>query len=198
MNEKLAAAGRRLLRPGTVLGLVAVMIAMTGSAYAGSLITSRQIKDGTITAKDIKNSSITTSKLSARTRDDLVGVPGATGPQGPAGPSGLAGIQAVESSHFSLAPGGYSPNVSAQCPPGKVVIGTGFDSSVAHTSFVKSYTYFVGGFIYNDSGITVTDLHFQAICASPTGAVASSAKPRRSAYDADRLHAIQRETERGR
>jgi hypothetical protein len=41
-------------------------------------------------------------------------------------------------------------------------------------------------------GITVTDLHLQAICASPTGAVAAAAKLRVSAYDADRRQAVER------
>jgi hypothetical protein len=39
---------RRFLKPGTVLSAIAVVFAMSGTAVAGSLITSKNIKDGTI------------------------------------------------------------------------------------------------------------------------------------------------------
>jgi len=84
---------RSFLKPGTVLGVIAVVIAMTGTAVAGSLITSVTIKDGTIKARDIRKGTITDDRLSADVRDQLAetGEDGADGPAGPRGPQGVQG-----------------------------------------------------------------------------------------------------------
>jgi len=65
--------------PGLLIALVVLAVAATsGSAVAGSLITSKQIKDGTIKYKDVDKRARTKLK-------------GATGPQGPQGPQGAPG-----------------------------------------------------------------------------------------------------------
>jgi hypothetical protein len=81
-----------------ILGVFAVVLACTGSATAGSLITSGKIKDGTIRGRDIKRGTITTDRLSSSVRRNLLkagttgskgdkGDKGDTGPAGPAGPT---------------------------------------------------------------------------------------------------------------
>jgi Collagen triple helix repeat (20 copies) len=84
---------RRFLKPGTMLGVIAVVIAMTGSAVAGTLITSVSIQDGTIKARDIRKGTISESRLSADVRNQLAetGEDGADGPAGPRGPQGVQG-----------------------------------------------------------------------------------------------------------
>jgi hypothetical protein len=64
-----------------LLALLALVMATTGSAVAASLITSKQIKDGTIQTKDI----------SKQARKALKGKPGAAGAQGLQGAKGDAG-----------------------------------------------------------------------------------------------------------
>jgi len=65
--------------PGLVIALVVLAVAATsGSAVAGSLITSKEIKNGTIKLKDVDKRARTKLK-------------GATGPQGPQGAQGLPG-----------------------------------------------------------------------------------------------------------
>ena len=83
-------------------------------------------------------------------------------------------LKTVKSPEISL-PTGYSTydlapsTFQATCPAGYAVVGTGFSSSVASPAFVLGYGTFVGGFIYNDSGITVK-VSVQAICAQvPAG-----------------------------
>jgi len=66
-----------------VLALLALVVAMSGSAVAASLITGKQIKDGTIQVKDI--STRARAQLAAK------GTAGVAGPQGPAGPAGQQG-----------------------------------------------------------------------------------------------------------
>jgi hypothetical protein len=73
---------RRYRPSGSMLvALLALVMATTGSAVAASLITSQQIKNGTIQTADI-------SKKAQKT---LKGKRGATGAQGAQGPQGLKG-----------------------------------------------------------------------------------------------------------
>jgi hypothetical protein len=69
-----------------VVAVIALIMAMSGSAVAASLITSKQIKDGTIQTKDISKKALASLKARSAT-----GAPGPQGPAGPAGPAGLAG-----------------------------------------------------------------------------------------------------------
>ena len=65
------------------VALLALVLAMSGSAVAASLITSKQIKDGTIQTKDIsKKARAQLAKAASR---------GPAGPAGPAGPKGDKG-----------------------------------------------------------------------------------------------------------
>jgi len=75
---------RQLLHPGTILGAIALIVALSGSVYAASKaggITSAQIQNGTIKLKDI----------SPNARAALRGATGATGAPGAAGAAGAAG-----------------------------------------------------------------------------------------------------------
>lgn len=107
------------------------------------------------------------------------GFTGARGPQGPQGPAGASGfassIRVVDSPHVTLQPNQTSYDVDpngfmAQCPPGYVVVGTGWDGPEAPTGgFVTAFGSFVGGFFANDSSIPITDVHLEAICAPVPG-----------------------------
>ncbi len=90
MNKKIT--------PGVALGGIAVVLAMSGSAVAGSLITSAQIKDGTIQSKDIKKNSITLNRLSpgAQATIKRAGTPGAAGATGATGATGAAGATGAQ------------------------------------------------------------------------------------------------------
>ena len=83
---------RRLSRRhGTAVAYVALFAALGGSAYAAVTVTGQNIKDGTITGKDVKNRSLGKSKLSATALSSLTGERGPAGPEGPQGPQGLRG-----------------------------------------------------------------------------------------------------------
>jgi hypothetical protein len=89
---------RRLLRRhSTAVAYLALFAALGGSAYAAVTVTGKNIKDGTITGRDVKNRSLGTNKLSATAVSSLTGQRGPAGPQGekgdrgPVGPSGATG-----------------------------------------------------------------------------------------------------------
>jgi Collagen triple helix repeat (20 copies) len=69
------------------VAIIALVVAMSGTAVAASLITSKQIKDGTIQVKDISKSARATLAKPA------AGLPGAQGPAGPAGEAGAQGAK---------------------------------------------------------------------------------------------------------
>jgi len=93
-------------RASTVIASLALFVALGGSATAATLITGAKVKNGTITAKDVKNSTLTGSKvkngslsasdLSKSAQGSLKGAKGdkgSTGPQGAAGATGTTGAQ---------------------------------------------------------------------------------------------------------
>jgi hypothetical protein len=87
---------RSILKPlfrrhTTAVAYLALFVALGGSAYAAVLVTGKNIKDASVTGRDIKNRSLGANKLSAATVSALAGQRGPAGPQGPAGERGPAG-----------------------------------------------------------------------------------------------------------
>jgi hypothetical protein len=80
-----------------VVALVAIVLAMTGSAFAArALITGADIKDGSISRADLSGRTIKSLKgkrgpAGPAGRDGSVGPKGAQGSTGPAGPGGAVG-----------------------------------------------------------------------------------------------------------
>jgi hypothetical protein len=80
----------RLLR-GNAIAIVALFIALTGSAYAGSKLAansvgSKQIVDNSVASVDVKDGTLTKSDIAPG-----VSLKGDQGPAGPAGPKGDKG-----------------------------------------------------------------------------------------------------------
>src|SRR4051794_18978151 len=84
---------RKHLSPGMILGVIAVVFACSGSAFAGSLITSGKIKDGSMQGRDIEKGTITSDRLASSVRKELLksGKPGPAGPKGDTGATGSTG-----------------------------------------------------------------------------------------------------------
>lgn len=77
----------------TVLAVLALFLAIGGTATAANgLINGKKIKPGTVSAKQLKNKTITKSKLAPSTLDALKG---AQGPKGEKGEKGIPGPQGV-------------------------------------------------------------------------------------------------------
>jgi hypothetical protein len=81
---------RKRISPGVVLGVVAIVFSATGSAVAGSLITTSQIKNGTISNRDIRKGTISLNRLTIGTRRAIAKA-GKAGPAGPKGDTGATG-----------------------------------------------------------------------------------------------------------
>jgi hypothetical protein len=159
---------KRLLgRHTTAVAYLALFAALGGSAYAAVTVTGSNIKDGTVTGKDVKNRSLGTSKLSPSAVSSLTGKPGPAGPQGPAGPAGpqgergpqglpgpkgdkgdqgpigVPGPSGVSGWEYRVSPGvripaGGQPRVvRAHCPDGKKALGGGVAHSPEGNAFAR-------------------------------------------------------------
>lgn len=130
---------RNLLRlrpsPGTVIACVALVVACTGTATAATLITGAQIKNNSVTTKDVKNKSLRAGdfKPGALPRGPA-GTAGATGPQGPQGTQGTQGLQggpglsALEYVYATTPTNSESPKeANATCPSGKTAISASYN-----------------------------------------------------------------------
>jgi hypothetical protein len=111
----------------------------------------------------------------------------------------------VDSPHISIPPGEDSYNVmptgfQANCPSGYTVLGTGYYGDIGKTTSVLNYGgFFVGGFVINDTNVTMTDVHLQAMCGVVPGGASAAADTsgrtaQESAYQetAKRLHRLRR------
>jgi len=115
---------RRLLgRHTTAVAYLALFAALGGSAYAATKITGANIKDGTVTGRDVKNRSLGVAKLSPAAVSALAraqgadgsqgpkgdrGEPGPSGPAGPAGPQGETGPKGDPGTKGDTGPSGIS------------------------------------------------------------------------------------------
>jgi hypothetical protein len=100
---------------GLAIGL-AVALVTAGSATAAFVVTSKNIKDGTIQLVDIS------SKAKKALR----------GQRGPQGPQGIQAITEVQGPGTILPPGGRG-DASAACPDGQKPIAGGFEAHSAGT-----------------------------------------------------------------
>lgn len=162
--------------PGLVLGIIALVIAMGGSAVAGSLITGKQIKNGSITKRDLSKS--------AR---------GSRGPQGPQGLQGVSGPQGLPGAPGAQGPSGMSNVVVAQgdtvlcsgtsecsigvatatCPAGTKPYAGGVITDAFYGDWAGAVTtsngYSVGGDNYGSS--STADLTAFAYCSAGVGSI---------------------------
>jgi hypothetical protein len=81
---------------GIFVALVALLLALSGSATAALVMTGSSIKDGTITGKDLANRTLGSKKLSKRAISALAGKPGPQGPAGPRGAEGSSGADGLQ------------------------------------------------------------------------------------------------------
>src|SRR6478609_11756908 len=86
---------------GITLGMLALFIALNGPAYAAEsarkLVTGKQVKDGSLEAKDLSKKARVAlrGKVGPRGATGAPGAAGAAGPQGEQGPAGpIAGVAA--------------------------------------------------------------------------------------------------------
>jgi len=98
-SKVMGRAGRHRTATALLLAVLVLSVGLGGTAAAVSLVTGKQIKDGSVRSRDIGNGSLTGSDVADKslTPADFTGsIQGPTGPQGPAGAQGPRGLQGLQ------------------------------------------------------------------------------------------------------
>jgi hypothetical protein len=155
--------------------LIAAVVAAVVAAASGTATTI------VVTSKNIRNGTIQTVDLSAKAMRALKGnrgPQGRPGLPGPAGPQGVAGLQGRPGPGFSnlnyvQATGTAPPNgpgtATAQCAPGQIVLSGGgsVDQGIVYASrAVPPDAWLVGA--HNDQPIGTATIDALALCGTPT------------------------------
>lgn len=117
----------------TAAAVMVAALSSTGTAVAGGLISTNQIKNSAINSAKVKNGSLTLKDFKASERAKLVGPAGpagVTGMTGPAGPSASATQAIVQGPTVTIAAYGIG-YADAYCPAGKKITGGGYFASIA-------------------------------------------------------------------
>ncbi len=159
------------------VGLLALFVALSGTAYAASKIGAHDIRRNAIRSSHIKAGQVKISDLAPSVRGLVTG--------GGAASSEQLQIRKVDGAPVFLAPGEFDGAPLAQCPEGYVVVGTGFNSSIGEPNFVLAYGTFVGGFFANFTSIAI-EPYVQALCArNSTGGATTSRAAELNRYQHD-------------
>jgi hypothetical protein len=180
---------RRRLSPSLVVAVVALVVALCGTAWAGGYIITKTSQIKPSVRKALKG------KRGARGATGPQGPQGAQGPVGPAGPSVVNALARVEQTGV-IGPGVVS-GVTVNCPAGQTAVSGGY--STAGVGYVFSNDSFGGsgwsvGYD-NYEGSVSANVKAIAYCA-PSGLAVGA---RASAARVDRFHdaiARQRATHR--
>lgn len=143
--------------------IVVVVVAAGGGATAAALITSKQIKDGTIQVHDLNSKTVKALK-------------GKPGPRGPAGQSGT--FKKTQTVIAAWSVGDHSK--SAMCPAGTTVVGGGIRNERSRNAVgsnpwdytvLQTYPINNGWFVEiykapNSAGTSGTAVWTYAVCAS--------------------------------
>jgi len=177
------------LRRTTVIAVaLALVIGLAGSATAASLITSADIKNGTIKSADLSASAkrALKGKAGARGPAGPQGAPGTAGTPGPAGPTGVAEIVTAQGSGVGTA--------FAACPAGtRPLSGGGIEEGSGYlwaSGAARNDAGAIGWLVAGDAGSDVTAFAYCSAGVSkftfPNGSVAKLSVERVRAINARR------------
>jgi hypothetical protein len=137
------------MRNALIAAVVAAVVAAASGTAATIVVTSKNIKNGTIQTVDISAKAKRALKGNRGPRG-LEGLPGPPGNAGAPGPQGPPGIQALfhVTNAVTVPPGGVA-SVTAQCASGQSPVSGGFGfAGIISTSFRNTTGWTAGG--HND------------------------------------------------
>jgi hypothetical protein len=128
------------VRNALIAAVVAAIVAAASSTAATIVVTSKNIKNGTIQTADLSAAAKRALKGNRGPRG-FRGARGSQGVPGPQGPQGLQGIQRlVAVSATKTIPPEVTDNVVATCPAGMTAVGGGFNLVPAGSSGTPTVT----------------------------------------------------------
>jgi hypothetical protein len=146
-----------------IVAAIVAMLVSAASATAAFVVTSKNIKNGTIQTVDISAKAKRALKGNRGPRGfrGLVGPPGSVGPAGPQGPPGVQSLTPVGNS-TTVSPGSFG-TVTATCPAGQGPVSGGFLFAGITTASNRTTTGWLANGV-NDLA-TPQELTFFAYCS---------------------------------
>jgi Collagen triple helix repeat (20 copies) len=171
------------MRLRIIIITLALALVVTGGSTAAFVVTSKNIKNGTIQLVDMSARAKAGLRglrgprgfTGARGAQGVQGVQGIQGPQGVQGAQGPQGIQRLRlvSNSIDVAPSTVSPLLGATCPAGEAAVSGGFIfGGIIIASVPTGGSWSAGGF--NDLSVTTT-LFVYAYCSPNISLTASTA-----------------------
>jgi hypothetical protein len=155
------------MKSAIIAGVVALLVS-SASATAAFVVTSKNIKNGTIQTID----------LSAKARKALkgnAGPAGARGPAGPQGPRGFVGATKIVSATFPVPSNTAGSPQTVSCPAGTGIISGGVISEAQGDTWVDAPSgNGWSGAANNVAGISPGEVTVYALCAEGVAAPSTS------------------------
>jgi hypothetical protein len=126
----------------TIAVALAVALVTAGSSTAAFIVTSANIKNGTIKMVDISPAAKAALRGQRGTRG-LAGQPGQPGPAGSQGPQGIQRLAPVISPEVVIQPGSLG-TAEATCPAGEIAVSGGYALSGPDAHVYQSTGVFSG------------------------------------------------------
>ena len=118
----------RLASPGPMLGLLALCVALSGTALAHGLINSADVVNNSLKGIDVKNKSLTKKDF----RGSVRGPRGLRGPRGATGAAGATNVVTRTGTPAPVSAGGNFAIVTANCNAGERATGGGLRVNEFH------------------------------------------------------------------
>jgi hypothetical protein len=130
------------MKTGLIAAIVAAIVAAASGTAATIVVTSKNIKDGTIQAVDISAKAKQALK-GRRGARGAAGVPGPPGPQGAQGPQGSPAPPGLQRLTLMTGAGSVAPGnqvtVEAACSTGEIAVSGGYGLDSTDASVVQSF-----------------------------------------------------------
>jgi hypothetical protein len=111
-------------RYATVASTTALVVALGGTSYAAIKITGHDIKNGTVSTKDVKNHNLRLKDFSSSAKAGLHGATGPAGPQGIQGASGPSNVYSVHNDDGTALTSSSKTVLSQPVPAGSYVVNS--------------------------------------------------------------------------
>lgn len=124
-------AVRRFLSYPNIVSTLALVLALSGTAYAAATIRGGDVVNGSLTGKDLKNNSVKSKDVAGLTAGDFADpLPaGPAGPEGPAGPAGPAGPEGPAGPQGPIGPQGPAGPTARMEASGALSVPSGPDNN---------------------------------------------------------------------
>ena len=164
------------MKSAIIAGVVAMLVS-SASATAAFVVTSKNIKNGTIQTIDLSAKAKRALKGNLGPRGPA-GAPGAQGQPGPQGPTGFIGATRVVSGTFAVPPNSAGSPQTVACPAGTGVISGGVISEAERDTWIDAPSGNGWSGAANNSGaLSPGQVTVYAVCAQGAPVPTASASP---------------------